>query len=300
MRETNRALGELSERLLTLQEDERQRIAAELHDSTAQHLAAIGLNAMNLKARSASDADTQKLWEDVEVSLEEATRELRAFTYLLHPMRLERDGLDATLRRYVEGFAQRTGLSVTVSMSAGIDRSADRDDAIDAPYRPGSSRQRSPPCVGVARLHQAEVGRQLSSPDHPGRRNRHEGIDRAAGCTPAPRSASAFRVCGSVCGSSAGVWRSRAGLAAPRFTSAFRWRRTDGIRRTRDAKSQLGRRISAFASLPIGVSPDCPGAPLSPSLPQPRRLTKSVVDADRGGRSEGPCSPRDAARTRGS
>jgi PAS domain S-box-containing protein len=121
VRETNRALGELSERLLTLQEDERQRIAAELHDSTAQHLAAIGLNAMNLKARSSSDADTQKLWEDVEVSLEEATRELRAFTYLLHPMRLERDGLEATLQRYVEGFAQRTGLAVTVSMSAGVD-----------------------------------------------------------------------------------------------------------------------------------------------------------------------------------
>jgi PAS domain S-box-containing protein len=121
VREANRVLGELSERMLTLQEDERQRIAVELHDSTAQHLAAIGLNAMNLKARSASDADTQKLWDDVEVSLEEATRELRAFTYLLHPMQLEHDGLDATLRRYTEGFAQRTGLPVTLSMKAGID-----------------------------------------------------------------------------------------------------------------------------------------------------------------------------------
>jgi two-component system, NarL family, sensor kinase len=121
VREANRALGELSERMLTLQEDERQRIALELHDSTAQHLAAIGLNAMSLKARGASDADTQKLWDDVEVSLEEATRELRAFTYLLHPMQLEHDGLDATLRRYAEGFAQRTGLPVTLSMKGGID-----------------------------------------------------------------------------------------------------------------------------------------------------------------------------------
>ena len=121
VREVNQALGDLSERMLTLQEDERQRIAAELHDSTAQHLAAIGLNAMNLKSRGASDVDTQKLWDDVEVSLEEATRELRAFTYLLHPMQLEHDGLDATLRRYTEGFAQRTGLSVTMSMKGGID-----------------------------------------------------------------------------------------------------------------------------------------------------------------------------------
>ena len=121
VREAKRALGELSERMLTLQEDERQRIAAELHDSTAQHLAAIGLNAMSLRARSASDTDTQRLWEDVEVSLEEATRELRAFTYLLHPTRLESDGLNAALQRYIEGFAARTGLMVTLKLSADID-----------------------------------------------------------------------------------------------------------------------------------------------------------------------------------
>jgi signal transduction histidine kinase len=121
VREAKRALGELSERILTVQEDERQRIAAELHDSTAQHLAAIGLNAMSLKARSATDAGTQRLWQDVEESLEEVTRELRAFTYLLHPTRLESDGLNAALQRYVEGFAARTGLTVTLKLSAGID-----------------------------------------------------------------------------------------------------------------------------------------------------------------------------------
>lgn len=121
VREAKRALGELSERMLTLQEEERRRIAAELHDSTAQHLAAIGLNAMSLKARSASDADTQKLWEDIEDSVEEATRELRAFTYLLHPTRLESDGLNAALQRYVEGFAARTGLTVTLKLSSDID-----------------------------------------------------------------------------------------------------------------------------------------------------------------------------------
>lgn len=122
VREAKKALGELSQRMLTLQEDERQRIAAELHDSTAQHLAAIGLNAMMLKAGSASDAKTRNLWEDVEGSLKEAARELRAFTYLLHPTGLESDGLNAALRRYVKGFASRTGHKVLLKLSADVDK----------------------------------------------------------------------------------------------------------------------------------------------------------------------------------
>jgi two-component system, NarL family, sensor kinase len=121
VREAKKAIGELSQRMLTLQEDERQRIAAELHDSTAQHLAAIGLNAIRLRTRSACDAETCNLWEDVEASLEEAARELRAFTYLLHPMRLENDGLNAALRRYVKGFTSRTGIKVMLKLSREID-----------------------------------------------------------------------------------------------------------------------------------------------------------------------------------
>ena len=110
VREAKKAIGELSQRMLTLQEDERQRIAAELHDSTAQHLAAIGLNAMTLRARSASDAETSNLWEDVEASLGEAARELRAFTYLLHPMCLENDGLNAALDAMLRDLPREPGL----------------------------------------------------------------------------------------------------------------------------------------------------------------------------------------------
>ena len=121
VREAKRALGELSERILTLKEDERQRIARELHASTAQHLAAIGLTAMCLRARSSPDTETQELWEDVEGSLERAASELRSFTYLLHSPTLEGDGLTAVLRRYVEGFAARTGLTATLKLSHGID-----------------------------------------------------------------------------------------------------------------------------------------------------------------------------------
>jgi signal transduction histidine kinase len=108
---------QLSQRLSTVQDEERQQIAQELHDSTMQHLAAMGLNMMSLKARAASDAKMRMLCEEIEGSLDEASRELRTFTYLLHPPELEMDGLRSTLRRFVEGFAKRTGHRITLKIS---------------------------------------------------------------------------------------------------------------------------------------------------------------------------------------
>jgi len=72
------------ERLLALQDEERRRIANELHDSTAQHLMAIGLNLMRVRAGVAG-AETLDILNEIDGSLEQASTELRAFTYLLHP-----------------------------------------------------------------------------------------------------------------------------------------------------------------------------------------------------------------------
>src|SRR5262249_51618374 len=68
---------ELSERLVNLQEEERQRIAQELHDSTAQHLVAANLNLMNLRAKVSLGSDEMKCWNEVEASMAEAMKELR-------------------------------------------------------------------------------------------------------------------------------------------------------------------------------------------------------------------------------
>jgi PAS domain S-box-containing protein len=87
---------ELSERLVNLQEEERQRIAQELHDSTAQHLVAANLNLMSLRAKAGLGSDEMKLWNEVEVSMAEALKELRTFTYLMHPLGLDADGLCST------------------------------------------------------------------------------------------------------------------------------------------------------------------------------------------------------------
>jgi signal transduction histidine kinase len=121
LKEAEAALGELGERLLATQEDERQRIAGELHDSTVQHLVAIGLNAMRIKSQAGVAGESLGLLQEIEDLLEEASKELRTFTYLLHPPRLDGDGLQSALRRYVDGFSRRTGIEVRLRISQAVD-----------------------------------------------------------------------------------------------------------------------------------------------------------------------------------
>src|SRR5262249_56430065 len=64
-----------SERLIALQDEERRRIANELHDSTAQHLAAIGLFLAALRKRGTLESESLKLLREIDGSLEEATKE---------------------------------------------------------------------------------------------------------------------------------------------------------------------------------------------------------------------------------
>ena len=110
------------ERALALQDEERRRIANELHDSTAQHLVAIGLNLMRIRADAAGGTKSLDILDEIEGLLEEATKELRAFTYLLHPPELQREGLSATLGRYIEGFGTRTGLKITLKSCGRVDQ----------------------------------------------------------------------------------------------------------------------------------------------------------------------------------
>jgi signal transduction histidine kinase len=114
-------LGDIGEQLLSLQEEERRRIAAELHDSTAQHLVAIELLMMRMRtvARQASGADA--ILDQMKSSLKEAQRELRIFTYLLHPPDLREEGLKTALERFIEGFADRTGIVARTHIGDDVD-----------------------------------------------------------------------------------------------------------------------------------------------------------------------------------
>jgi signal transduction histidine kinase len=116
-------LRRLSGRLLRLEDQERRRLARDLHDTTAQMLAALS---MNLSVVSGS-ADV--LNPRAHASLEEAAtladqclREVRTLSYLLHPRELDDWGLTPALTRYIDGFIQRSGIQVEVDVSPDLGR----------------------------------------------------------------------------------------------------------------------------------------------------------------------------------
>jgi PAS domain S-box-containing protein len=119
-----RELDATAERLLGLQEEERRRIGAELHDSTTQHLAVAGLALSQVQLLAPDDPALAAAVERGLVSLAEAQREIRAFSYLLFPPSLDRDGLASTLRHFVQGFARRAGVKLVCKVDDAADGAA--------------------------------------------------------------------------------------------------------------------------------------------------------------------------------
>jgi PAS domain S-box-containing protein len=119
-----RELDVTAERLLRSQEEERRRIGAELHDSTTQHLTAAGLGLTQIQLLVPDNPDLAAILERTAASLTEAQREIRAFSYLLFPPSLDRDGLASTLRHFVQGFAQRAGLNLVCKVDDAADGAA--------------------------------------------------------------------------------------------------------------------------------------------------------------------------------
>lgn len=116
-RAMSRALDRAARAVLRAGEQERRRIARNLHDSTAQHLVALDLSLSSLERRLAPVEATAAILRDMRESLAAAHREIRTYSYLLHPPQLQRLGLEATLRRFVEGFGRRSGLAVEMEAS---------------------------------------------------------------------------------------------------------------------------------------------------------------------------------------
>src|SRR4026208_1128360 len=210
-------MSELSGQISTLREEERQRIAQELHDSTAQHLVAATLNLMTLKAKSVAYPGVHKLLESVETSLEEATRELRVFTYLLHPLALENDGLERTLRTYLDGFARRTGLDVHMNIAGKVDELGfDLQCSLLRIIQEALANVHRHACAShvSTSLRMTATTLQLAVVDDgrrrwwPAARGAAVAARRGRRRRPPPVAASASPACGRACGSSAAAWRS--------------------------------------------------------------------------------------------
>lgn len=110
-------LREFSRRLYKSQDEERRRIARELHDSTGQKVAALGMNLSAVKnTLSAQSGETlEVLMESISLT-RSITDELRTLSYLLHPPLLDECGLNTAIAWYVNGINQRNGLHVEVEI----------------------------------------------------------------------------------------------------------------------------------------------------------------------------------------
>src|SRR5207247_2074361 len=117
------ALRQLSGRLLKLQDEERRRIARELHDTIAQTLVALTLNLTRLKELFRDgDQEANNLISDSFGLAEQSVRELRTLSYLLHPPTLDEVGLSSAISWYARGFAQRSGIKVELDVPSDFGR----------------------------------------------------------------------------------------------------------------------------------------------------------------------------------
>jgi PAS domain S-box-containing protein len=123
IRTMNESLHTLSGRLLRLQDEERRRIARELHDSTGQALVALSMNLSLLIGPSCSLEQRARAIVSQSISLaDQCSRDVRAVSYLLHPPLLDELGLFVALRTYIEGFSERTGIQVNTRYLSNGDR----------------------------------------------------------------------------------------------------------------------------------------------------------------------------------
>ncbi|MFO1499137.1 MAG: PAS domain-containing sensor histidine kinase [Verrucomicrobiota bacterium] len=122
-KEAEEALSRLSGELLRLQDEERRRLARELHDTTVQKLAALSMNLGLLDSvLPPLDAKPRKLLTDSILLVDQCSHELRTLSYLLHPPMLEELGLAGAVRDYADGFAGRSGLRVDLEVSEELGR----------------------------------------------------------------------------------------------------------------------------------------------------------------------------------
>jgi PAS domain S-box-containing protein len=116
-------LKRLSAKLLRLQDEERRRIARDLHDSTGQDLVALAMMLGQLRDSVPSgERGSRRLLSECKALADKCLREVRTLSYELHSPVLEDAGLEDAIRDYVKGFTKRSGIHVELELSPRVGR----------------------------------------------------------------------------------------------------------------------------------------------------------------------------------
>ncbi|MGA9884270.1 MAG: ATP-binding protein [Candidatus Acidiferrales bacterium] len=120
---TEQSLGEVSARLLSLQDEERRRIARDLHDITGQSLAVQSMMLDNVLEREDElSPEVRRLVSECAAINKRITEEVRTLSYLLHPPLIDELGLGPAVKWYIEGFSRRSGMEVPVEVEPDFPR----------------------------------------------------------------------------------------------------------------------------------------------------------------------------------
>ncbi len=123
LRVTETSLRQLSGRLLQLQDEERRRIARDLHDVTGQKIAFLSMSLDRLgRLVDSRKLEVQETFEESRDVVRKIGEEIRTLSYLLHPPLLDESGLGSAVRWYAEGFQKRSAIQVSVDIAPGLGR----------------------------------------------------------------------------------------------------------------------------------------------------------------------------------
>jgi PAS domain S-box-containing protein len=108
-------LRRLSGRLMTMQDEERRRIAREIHDGLGQELAAAKMILDGILSKDSSPSRREAA-VDASHLVDRAIKQVRTISHLLHPPLLDEVGLVSAIRWYLEGLSERSGIEIHLSV----------------------------------------------------------------------------------------------------------------------------------------------------------------------------------------
>lgn len=117
LKEAEESARQLGAQLLRMQDEERRRIARDLHDSVGQAVAIMNINLGQLARSSNLNQRELAVAIDAKALANDVSDQVRTISYLLHPPLLDDMGLPAALKWYVEGFSKRSGIRTHLELS---------------------------------------------------------------------------------------------------------------------------------------------------------------------------------------